>query len=287
MKNDESSLNELRALVKQGAANRWGSPGKEIATRLEEELAVVEAVGCAAYFTFVAKFVAAIRSAGGLVGPGRGACGGSAVCYALGVTGVDPIKHGLLFERFLHRGLKHARPILIDVDELGEKVGRRHIEDRFACKFEERRNAIAPQFIEIEGVGEIGLTRVPEMDQIAETIRKIREGGKPIPDLDKLLDNSSPCEDGECEIRYEDDLMLVGQREARLDAAASDGMRKAMCMRLCDQAEKYKKMFTEDRWRCLWNAAGHLFPKAHYVCTERLYAQMAYLKTYYPLEWSR
>ena len=95
MKSDETSLNELKALVEQGAADRWGSPGKEIAARLEEELAVIEAVGCVNYFLMVAKLVAAIRSAGGLIGPGRGTCGGSAVCYVLGVAGVDPIKHGL------------------------------------------------------------------------------------------------------------------------------------------------------------------------------------------------
>ena len=137
MKNDESSLNELKVLVEQGAADRWGSSNKEVAARLEEELAVIEAVGCVNYFLMVARLVNAIRSAGGLVGPGRGACGGSAVCYALGVAGVDPIKHGLLFERFLHRGLKHARSILIDVDEAGEKVGRGYREDLFACKYEE------------------------------------------------------------------------------------------------------------------------------------------------------
>ena len=47
MKNDESSLNELKALVEQGAAKRWRTPSKEIASQLEEELAVIEAVGCA------------------------------------------------------------------------------------------------------------------------------------------------------------------------------------------------------------------------------------------------
>ena len=137
MKNDETGLNKLKDLIEQGAAKRWRTPSKEIASQLEEELAVIEAVGCVNYFLMVAKLVAAIRAAGGLVGPGRGACGGSAVCYSLGITGVDPIKHGLLFERFLHRGLKHARSILIDVDEVGEKVGRGYLEDRFACKYEE------------------------------------------------------------------------------------------------------------------------------------------------------
>ena len=136
MKN-ESKLQELKARVEEGVKLRWGTPSEEVIGRIREELAVIEAVGCVNYFLMVAKLVAAIRSAGGLIGPGRGTCGGSAVCYVLGVAGVDPIKHGLLFERFLHRGLKHARSILIDVDEVGEKVGRGYLEDRFACKYEE------------------------------------------------------------------------------------------------------------------------------------------------------
>ena len=287
MNTDETSLNELRALVEQGAAKWWRTPSKEIAARLEEELSVIEAVGCVNYFLMVAGLVNAIRSAGGLVGPGRGACGGSAVCYALGVTGVDPIKHGLLFERFLHRGLKHARSILIDVDEVGEKVGRGYLEDRFACKYEERKIAVAPQYIEIEGVGEIGLTRIPELDRIAETLSEIRKGGKKVPDLDGLSDDFKPCEAGKGGIRYDDDLMLIGWWEGKLDPAASDGMRKALCKRLQDRAEQYKRLFTKERWDQLWNAAECLFPKAHCVCTARLYAQMAHLKTYYPLEWTR
>ena len=286
MKNDETSLNELKALVEQGAADRWRTPSREIAARLEEELKVIEGVGCVNYFLMVAKLVAAIRAAGGLVGPGRGACGGSAVCYALGVTGVDPIKHGLLFERFLHRGLKQARSILIDVDEVGEKVVRGYLKDRFACKYEERKIAVAPQFIEVEGVGEIGLTRIPELDRIAETLNEIRKDGKQVPDLDGLSDDFKPCEAGKGEIRYDDDLMLIGQREGKLDPAASDGMRKAICKRL-GRAEQYRRLFTKERWEQLWNASECLFPKAHCVCMARLYAQMAYLKTCYPLEWTR
>ena len=138
MKNG-SKLQELKARVEEGVKLRWGTPSEEVTARIREELAVIEAVGCVDYFLMAAGLVDAIRSAGGLVGPGRGTCGSSAVCYALRISGVDPIKHGLLFERFLNRGLKHARPILIDVDEIGEKTGKSYLAERYVCTYEKRK----------------------------------------------------------------------------------------------------------------------------------------------------
>ena len=285
MKNG-SKLQELKARIEEGVKLRWGTPNEEVTARIREELAVIEAVGCVDYFLMAAGLVDAIRSDGGLVGPGRGTCGSSAVCYALRISGVDPIKHGLLFERFLNRGLKHPRPILIDVDEIGEKTGKSYLAERYVCTYEAREHRIMPQFVQIEGCGEIALTRIFELDRIAETLSEIRKGGKQVPDLDGLSDDFKPCEAGKGEIRYDDDLMLVGQREGMLDPAASDGMRKAICKRL-GRAEQYQRLFTKKRWEQLWNAADCLFPKAHCVCMARLYAQMAYLKTYYQLEWTR
>lgn len=285
MKNG-SKLQELKARIEEGVKLRWGTPSEEVTARIREELAVIEAVGCVDYFLMAAGLVDAIRSDGGLVGPGCGTCGSSAVCYALRISGVDPIKHGLLFERFLNRGLKHPRPILIDVDEIGEKTGKSYLAERYVCTYEAREHRIMPQFVQIEGCGEIALTRIFELDRIAETLSEIRKGGKQVPDLDGLSDDFKPCEAGKGEIRYDDDLMLVGQREGMLDPAASDGMRKAICKRL-GRAEQYQRLFTKKRWEQLWNAADCLFPKAHCVCMARLYAQMAYLKTYYQLEWTR
>ena len=158
MKNG-SKLQELKARIEEGVKLRWGTPSEEVTARIREELAVIEAVGCVDYFLMAAGLVDAIRSAGGLVGPGRGTCGSSAVCYALRISGVDPIKHGLLFERFLNRGLKHARPILIDVDEIGEKTGKSYLAERYVCAYEAREHRIMPQFVQIEDCGEIALTR--------------------------------------------------------------------------------------------------------------------------------
>lgn len=286
MKN-ESKLQELKARVEEGVKLRWGTPSEEVTARIKEELAVIEAVGCVDYFLMAAGLVDAIRSAGGLVGPGRGTCGSSAVCYALRISGVDPIKHGLLFERFLHRGLKHPRPILIDVDDIGEKTGKAYLAGRYVCTYEKREHRIMPQFVQIGGYGEIGLTRIFELDRMAEVLRKMRSGENGADILDELTDDCSPCAVGCGVLQYEEDVVLAGQKEAKLGVVESDAFRKAICMRLRDKAEKYKPLFSEDRWNELWNAGINLRIKAHCVCETRLYAMMAYFKIRYPGQWIR
>ena len=109
----------LRKLVHQGLAERYGlkiTPAgndvadkdkldhrqKEIVDRLEYELEVVEKTDFAGYFLIVADIVNWAKSQGIMVGPGRGSAAGSLVSYCLNITDVDPLKHGLLFERFLN-----------------------------------------------------------------------------------------------------------------------------------------------------------------------------------------
>lgn len=286
MNDSKSGKDELCRLVEVGVKKRWKTPCDQVTRRIRDELAVIETVGCAKIFVLSARLVAAIREGGGLVGPGRGASPGSAVCYALGITGVDPVKHGLLFERFLHRELKQPRPILIDVDLTGEEIGRRYLGERYVCRYEERTSNIAPQYVEIEGVGEIGLTRIVELDLVADTLRRIRLKGLAVPDLDGLSDDCRRCLSGLNELNYDDDLMLIGQRELGLDAAASDAFRKAVCKRLRDRAERFERRFSPERWKRIWDVADGLFPKAHCFGIARLYSQMAYLATHCPQQWT-
>jgi len=70
--------------------------------RLEHELALIQKMGFSGYFLIVADFIAWARSNGIPVGPGRGSGAGSLVAYALGITNIDPLPFGLLFERFLN-----------------------------------------------------------------------------------------------------------------------------------------------------------------------------------------
>ena len=69
--------------------------------RLEEELAIIKQKKFASYFIVVQNMLNWAKKQGIMVGPGRGSSAGSLVCYALGITDIDPIKHGLLFFRFI------------------------------------------------------------------------------------------------------------------------------------------------------------------------------------------
>ena len=89
-------------LAREGFARRYPSAAPELEERLALELRVITSMGYAGYFLIVADFIQAARDRGVAVGPGRGSAAGSIVSYALGITNVDPIKYGLLFERFLN-----------------------------------------------------------------------------------------------------------------------------------------------------------------------------------------
>lgn len=89
----------------------------EHVTRLNYELDVMIKMGFPGYFLVVADLVAYAKKVGIRVGPGRGSAAGSLVAYALGITGLDPIEHGLLFERFLNPERISMPDIDLDFDE--------------------------------------------------------------------------------------------------------------------------------------------------------------------------
>ena len=85
--------------------------------RLSYELGVMEKMGFPGYFLVVADLVAHAKEVGIRVGPGRGSAPGSLVAYSLGITGLDPLEHGLLFERFLNPERISMPDIDLDFDE--------------------------------------------------------------------------------------------------------------------------------------------------------------------------
>jgi DNA polymerase-3 subunit alpha len=89
----------------------------EYRTRLQYELDVMVKMGFPGYFLVVADLVGHAKKVGIRVGPGRGSAAGSLVAYALGITGLDPIEHGLLFERFLNPERISMPDIDLDFDE--------------------------------------------------------------------------------------------------------------------------------------------------------------------------
>jgi DNA polymerase-3 subunit alpha len=93
----------LVELATAGAKRRYGDPlPRAVEERLAYELGVITTTGYAGYFLIVQDFIRAARERGIPVGPGRGSAAGSLVAYALGITGVDPLRFDLLFERFLN-----------------------------------------------------------------------------------------------------------------------------------------------------------------------------------------
>lgn len=98
-KDNESFLAEL---VSEGIKKRYRSVTAEIKNRVEHELKIIKQSGYTSYFLIVWDFIRHARSKDIPVGPGRGSAAGSIVSYALGITDLDPIKYGLIFERFLN-----------------------------------------------------------------------------------------------------------------------------------------------------------------------------------------
>jgi len=93
----------LEELCQQGLKTRFGeNPDQKIIDRLKYEISVIEKTGFAGYFLIVQDFVNWAKQNRIVVGPGRGSAGGSLVAYLTNITNIDPIKHNLLFERFLN-----------------------------------------------------------------------------------------------------------------------------------------------------------------------------------------
>ena len=149
----ESERSYLRKLVYQGAASRYTDTSPEDAAtltnqeiaplltdevreRIEMELDVMANMGYEGYFLIVQDFINWGKSRGIVFGPGRGSAAGSIVAYALNITDLDPLKYGLLFERFLNPDRISMPDIDVDIqdtrrDEVieycAEKYGRDHV----------------------------------------------------------------------------------------------------------------------------------------------------------------
>ncbi|MGA2774717.1 MAG: DNA polymerase III subunit alpha [Candidatus Omnitrophota bacterium] len=92
----------LRQLCEEGLKRRYDKISLEISSRLEHELKIIKDMGFVSYFLIVWDFIHYAKKESIPVGPGRGSAAGSLVSYLLGITDLDPLKYGLLFERFLN-----------------------------------------------------------------------------------------------------------------------------------------------------------------------------------------
>ncbi len=107
----------LRQLCEEGLRQRYGDrvqTDQELRGRLDYELSVLEKTGFSSYFLIVWDFIHYAKQRGVPVGPGRGSAAGSLVAYVLGITDLDPLDFGLIFERFLNP--ERVSPPDIDID---------------------------------------------------------------------------------------------------------------------------------------------------------------------------
>lgn len=164
----------LRELCRQGFIRIFGTenPGQEYLDRLETELEVIIGKGFAPYFLIIWDFIKYARDNGIPVGPGRGSAAGSLTAYLTDITTLDPLKHGLLFERFLNP----ERTELPDVDtdfcvERREEVinycRRKYGEDKVAQIMTFGRLKARAALRDVGRVMDIPLSKV---DKIAKTV---------------------------------------------------------------------------------------------------------------------
>lgn len=109
---NETAQQRLRMKCEQGLEQRFGKLEDAYKERLNYELSIINKMGYADYFLIVADYIAYARKRNILTGPGRGSSASSLVAYAMRITDIDPLAHGLLFERFLNP----ERVTLPDID---------------------------------------------------------------------------------------------------------------------------------------------------------------------------
>ncbi len=107
----------LNKLCYDGLNNRYEQVLPEHEQRLKYELDMIKKMGFVDYFLIVWDYTHFARSQGYAIGPGRGSAAGSIVSYCLGITNIDPIRYGLLFERFLNPERVSMPDIDVDFDE--------------------------------------------------------------------------------------------------------------------------------------------------------------------------
>ncbi|HUP89076.1 MAG TPA: error-prone DNA polymerase, partial [Longimicrobiales bacterium] len=135
---DDTYLHELAF---EGARERWGQIDERQRGQLEHELGVIKRLGFAGFFIVMWDAIRYARSQK-ILCQGRGSAANSAVAYCLGITAVDPVKHGLLFERFLSEVRTDGRTEAPDIDVDFEMHRREEVLDYMYDRYKRQHSAI-------------------------------------------------------------------------------------------------------------------------------------------------
>lgn len=125
----------FRHLVYEGAKRRWGAVlDQKYIDRLEFEMGIILERGFGHYFLVTSDFVSWAKNNGVTVGYGRGSVGGSAVAFALDITELDPIRHNLLFERFLNPERDSPPDVDMDFDDLNRERVIQYVTEKYGAE---------------------------------------------------------------------------------------------------------------------------------------------------------
>ncbi|MGN1208590.1 MAG: DNA polymerase III subunit alpha [Christensenellales bacterium] len=196
--NGMSPYDFIRSLIDEGLKTKYPNPTKEVLDRIEYELGVISKLGYVEYYLIVWDYINAARNMGITVGPGRGSGVGSIVAYLIGITSVDPIKYGLIFERFLNPERVSAPDFDIDFqdnrrEEVVDYVKRKYGEDH-VCRIITFGTMAAKNAI--KDVGRVLQVPYSETDKITKLIPS-KVNGNDVKDgvIEKVFGFYHPSED--------------------------------------------------------------------------------------------
>ncbi len=189
----------LRHLTYEGAKKRYNEITPELTERIEYELATVKFMGYPGYFLIVADIIRAAREMGVSVGPGRGSSAGSVVAYCMRITDIDPLKYGLLFERFLNPDRVSMPDIDVDFDEDGRDKVFRWVVDKFG------KNKVAQVItfgtmaakMAIRDLARVQKLKLDESDRLAKMVPDragitLKQAFNEVPELEAERHSSNP-----------------------------------------------------------------------------------------------
>ena len=223
-----NSVAYLCHLTYKGAHERYGDTlNDEQAERIEFELKTICKMGFPDYFLIVQDFIAAARSEGISVGPGRGSAAGSAVAYCLKITNIDPIKYDLLFERFLNPDRINMPDVDIDFDDDGRYRVFQYIEEKYGK--EQISHVITYGTMAaksaIKDVARVSTVPIAESNRLTKMIPD-----KPIVQMEEVED---PFNEG--------DVLEEGQKLIEKEVEVEDKENPGQKIKVKKQFKKYKK----------------------------------------------
>ena len=183
----------LKQLCIEGLRRHFGNTvRKAYVERLKYELSVIEKMGFSNYFLIVADYVNYAKSHGILVGPGRGSAAGSLVAYLLSITSIDPLKEGLLFERFLNPERVTMPDIDIDFEFQKREDVVHYLQDKYGVK---RVTGIitfgtlaSKQVVrDVARAMDIDLKQVDMISKLMDSKKTLKENLKIEPKLERML----------------------------------------------------------------------------------------------------